>query len=69
VPAIAGGGEPGSTLVHRQVLEQLAACSGPAMRQFFRELRAARDILHRLNTLGSSQLSEEDDAALAGLSR
>jgi hypothetical protein len=69
VPAIAGGGEPDSTLVHRQVLEQLAACKGPAMREFFRELRAARDILHRLNSLASGRLSEEDDAALAGLSR
>jgi hypothetical protein len=26
--------EPGSALVHRQVLEQIAARSGPAMREF-----------------------------------
>jgi hypothetical protein len=39
------------------------------MREFAPGLRTARDILHRLNTLGSNQLSEEDAAALAGLSR
>lgn len=68
VPATAADDEPGSTLVHRRVLEQLAACSGPAMREFAPELRAARDILHRLNSFGREQLSKEDEAALGSLS-
>jgi hypothetical protein len=68
VPATAVDDEPGSTLVHRQVLEQLPACSGPAMREFAPELRAAHDILARLNSLGREQLSKEDFAALARLS-
>jgi hypothetical protein len=69
VPATAVDDEPGSTLVHRQVLEQLAACSGrPAMKEFAPELLAARDILARLNSFGREQLSKEDFAALARLS-
>jgi hypothetical protein len=68
VPATAVDDEPDSTLVHRQVLEQLAACSGLAMREFAPELRAARDILARLNSFGGEQLSAEDFTALARLS-
>jgi hypothetical protein len=68
VPATAVADEPGSTLVHRLVLDQLATCSGLAMREFAPELRAARDILHRLNSYGREQFSEEDFAALDRLS-
>ena len=68
MPATAVDDEPDSTLVHRQVLEQLAACSGPAMREFAPELRAARDILARLNSFGGKQFSAEDFTALACLS-
>ena len=68
VPATVADDKPGSTLDYRPILEQLAACSGPDMREFAAELRAARAILHRLNSFERERNSAEDEAALERLS-
>jgi hypothetical protein len=50
------------------VLEQVAASKDSAVvRGFFREIRDARDILARLNSLGDVGFAPEDEAALANL--
>lgn len=69
VRAIADSGLPKASahdLVHRDVLEQIAT-SGNAIvaREYFNEVRAARDILARWKVLGISGFAPKDEAALA----
>ncbi|MGO4510170.1 hypothetical protein AB4Z51_24450 [Bradyrhizobium sp. 2TAF36] len=69
VRAIANSGAPGASaqdLVHRDVLEQIAWSNDTVvLREYFKEVRAARDILARWKVLGISGFAAKDDAALA----